>query len=120
LIQNKTVVDSITGLNSLYEGELNSVKAIYAGRWQRLDEFAMQLIILPEGPADIANPLYEAYPAKGEVFTRYDISLLQQLYSFMRFEQSDLEINMSFELSYKNKANHLITLIEKEYDLPNN
>jgi hypothetical protein len=119
LLQNKQVKDSITELNSFYERELEPDKNIYTGRWQRIDEFAMQLIILPKAPSDINDPLYSAYPHHVELFTRYDKPLLQQLYSFIRFEQSDIEINLYDESRYKKMATNLIKLIKQNYNIKN-
>jgi hypothetical protein len=119
LIHNKPVKDSITELNSFYEGEMEGNKSIYTSRWQRFDEFAMQLMILPKPPADVHDPIYEAYPDHIEVFTGYDTRLLQQLYSFARFQQSDIEINLYDEMRYKLEATNLIALIKKNYNMEN-
>lgn len=119
LLHNKQVKDSITELNSFYERELELDKNIYTSRWQRFDEFAMQLMILPKPPADMHNPIYEAHPHHIEFFTRYDTPLLQQLYSFARFEQSDIEINLYDEMRYKIGATNLIALIKKNYHIEN-
>ena len=117
VIHKKMVVDSINELNIFSEGELKANKEIYSGRWQRLDEFAMQMIILPEPPNNPQDPVYTTYPHHAEMFTRYDRPLLQQLYSFIRFEQSDIEVNMYDEAQYREKAARLIKLIKKEYNL---
>jgi hypothetical protein len=119
LLQNKQVKDSITELNSFYERELELDKNIYTGRWQRIDEFAMQLIILPKAPSDINDPLYSVHPHHVELFTRYDKPLLQQLYSFIRFEQSDIEINLYDENRYNKMVTNLIKLIKQNYNIEN-
>jgi hypothetical protein len=117
VIRKKTVIDLVSDLNILYEGGVLTNSNFYLQRWQRLDEFAMQLIILPEAPDNIHDSIYTAYPHHREMFTRYDRQLLQQLYSFIRFEKSDIEVNRDFEIQYKNKAARLIALIKNEYDL---
>jgi hypothetical protein len=117
LINNKIVKDSITKLNSFYEGSFSADMHIYVSRWQRIDEFAMQLMILPKPPALITDSLYTAYPHHKEFFTRYDYPLLQQFYSFIRFEQSDLEIILFKDNQYLDEARNLIYLIKKEYKL---
>ncbi len=119
VIHNKMVVDSINELNIFSEGNLKSNKDIYLGQWQRLDEFAMQMIILPKPPDNPQDSVYTAYPHHREMFTRYDRPLLQQLYSFIRFEQSDIEVNMDDEVRYRDEAAQLIKLISKEYNLEN-
>ncbi len=116
VIRKKAVIDSISDLNILYDGVMINSN-FYIQRWQRLDEFAMQLIVLPEGSGDIHDSMYTGYPHHTEMFTRYDRPLLQQLYSFIRFEKSDIEVNMYFEIQYRDKAARLIELIKKEYDL---
>jgi len=116
VIRKKTVIDSISDLNILYETvTINS--NFYLQRWQKLDELATQMIILPEAPGDIQDSIYTGYPHHIEVFTRYDRPLLQQLYSFIRFEKSDIEVNWYFETQYRDKAATLIELIKKEYNL---
>jgi hypothetical protein len=54
-----------------------------------------------------------------ELFTRYDKPLLQQLYSFIRFEQSDIEINLYDENRYNKMATNLIKLIKQNYNIEN-
>ena len=115
VIHKKAVIDSISDLNLLYDAVMINSN-FYLQRWQRLDEFAMQIIILPEASGDIQDSIYQGYP-HAEVFIRYDQPLLQQLYSFIRFEKSDIEINIYFEIQYIDKAARLIELIKKEYDL---
>jgi hypothetical protein len=51
------------------------------------------------------------------MFTRYDRPLLQQLYSFIRFEHGDIEVNIDDEVRYRDQAARLIKLIRKEYNL---
>ncbi len=116
VIRKKAVIDSISDLNILYEGFLINSN-FYLQRWQRLDEFAMQMIVLPEGSGYIQDSIYTGYPHHAEMFTRYDRPLLQQLYSFIRFEKSDLEVTMYFEMQYRDKAARLIELIKREYHL---
>jgi hypothetical protein len=116
VIQKKMVVDSINELYTFWEA-IRGNEDFYANRWQRLDEFAMQIIILPEAPNNPQDPVYTAYPHHAEMFTRYDRPLLQQLYSFIRFEHGDIEVNMDDEVQYHDKAARLIKFIRKEYNL---
>jgi hypothetical protein len=119
VIQKKMVVDSINELNIFSQGPLKGNMEVYVARWQRLDEFAMQMIILPEPPNNPQDPVYTTYPHHIEMFTRYDRPLLQQLYSFIRFEQGDIEVNMDDEAKYRDWAVRLIKFIRKEYNLNN-
>jgi len=117
VIQKKNVVDSINELYTFWEGPFNGNRDIYLNRWQKLDEFAMQMIILPEPPNNTEDPVYTMYPLHVEMFTRYDRPLLQQLYSFIRLEQSDIEVNTYDEVQYHDRAARLIKFIRKEYNL---
>ena len=117
VIQKKMIIDSINELYIFWEGPFKGDRDIYIGRWQKLDEFAMQMIILPEPPNNYEDPVYITYPLHKELFTRYDRPLLQQLYSFIRMEQSDIEINIYDEAQYRGRAARLIKLIQKEYNL---
>jgi hypothetical protein len=119
LIRNKDVVNSITQLNSFYGSPLEANSNIYIDIWKRLDEFAMQLIRLPAPPPFRDDSMYYAYPAHREVFTRYDIPMIEQLYSFTQFEKSTLEIIVDNEKHYRQDAVKLIDLIKKEYHLTN-
>jgi len=117
VIQKKNVVDSINELYIFWEGPFKGNRDVYVNRWQRLDEFAMQMIILPEPPNNPEDPVYTTYPRHAEMFTRYDRPLLQQLYSFIRLEQSDIEVNMYDEAQYHDRAARLINFIREEYNL---
>jgi hypothetical protein len=117
VIRNKTVINSISELNSFYESPLQVNEDIYTNVWKRLDEFAMQLIKLPAPPTSIDDPLYYAYPHNAEIFTRYDTPLIEQLYSFIQFEKSAIEVILDNEKHYREQAVKLIELIKKEYDL---
>jgi hypothetical protein len=117
VIQKKMIIDSINELYILWEGPFKGNRDTYIARWQKLDEFAMQMIILPEPPNNYEDPVYITYPLHKELFTRYDRPLLQQLYSFIRMEQSDIEINIYDEAQYRDRAARLIKLIQKEYNL---
>jgi hypothetical protein len=119
VIQKKAVIDSINELYIFWEGPFKGNRDVYVNRWQRLDEFAMQMIILPETPNDPQDSVYTTYPHHAEMFTRYDRALLQQLYSFIRFEHGDIEVNMYDEAEYRDRAARLIKFITKEYDLEN-
>jgi len=117
VIRNKTVVNAISELNSFYEFPLQGNISIYTDVWKRLDEFAMQLIRLPAPPSSGDDPLYYSYPHHIEVFTRYDTPLIEQLYSFIQFEKSSIEVIIENEKDYGKKAAKLIELIKKEYNL---
>jgi hypothetical protein len=119
VIQKKAVIDSINELYIFWEGPFKGNRDVYINRWQRLDEFAMQMMILPEAPNDPQDSVYTTYPHHEEMFTRYDRPLLQQLYSFIRFEHGDIEVNMYDEAQYRDRAARLIKFIRKEYDLKN-
>jgi hypothetical protein len=116
VIRIQTVLKAITELNSFYEYPLQFNQNIYNQHWNRLDEFAMELIKLPSPPLDINDPLYCSYPHNVEIFTRYDAPLIEQLYSFTQFEKSDIIVTMADEKHYREEATKLIALIKKEYN----
>ena len=117
VIHKTAVIDSINALDAYYYGKVLLNKNFYETRWQRLDEFAMQMMILPSPPVDINDPVYTVVPYNKEMFTRYDRYLLQQLYSFIRFEKSDIEVNVYGEQEYRDKAARLTDFIKNEYRL---
>ena len=118
ILQNKKVVDSISNLNITYEGNLNFIaEHFYVPRWQRLDEFAMQLISLPEVSTNYKDPTYQTYLPHKEIFLRYDKPMLEQLYSFIRIEKGDIDIIKFWEKEYLSEATRLMELIKKEYQL---
>ena len=116
VIRKQTVLKAINELNSFYESPLEFNQNIYNEHWNKLDEFAMQLIRLPSPPPGIDDPLYHSYPHNAEVFTRYDTPLIEQLYSFTQFEKSDIIIIIDNEKHYREEATKLIELIKKEYN----
>jgi len=116
VIRKQTVLKAINELNSFYESPLEFNQNIYKEHWNKLDEFAMQLIRLPSPPPGIDDPLYHSYPHNAEVFTRYDTPLIEQLYSFTQFEKSDIIIIIDNEKHYREVATNLIELIKKEYN----
>jgi hypothetical protein len=63
--------------------------------------------------------MYYAYPDHAEVFTRYDFPMIEQLYSFVQFEKSRLEVIVEDEKRYREKAIRLMDLIKQEYHLTN-
>jgi len=120
ILKNQPVIESISNLNLIYERDLIFItEHFYVPRWQRLDEFAMQLISLPEIPLDYSDPSYNTYLPHKEILLRYDRALLEQLYSFIRFEKADLEIIEYWEEQYRDKAIRLTELIQKDYHLKN-
>jgi hypothetical protein len=89
ILKNQPVIESISNLNLIYERDLIFItEHFYVPRWQRLDEFAMQLISLPEIPLDYNDPGYNTYLPHKEILLRYDRASLEQLYSFIRFEKA--------------------------------
>ena len=116
VIRKQTVLKAINELNSFYEFPLEFNQHIYNEHWNKLNEFAMQLIRLPSPPPGIDDPLYLSYPHNVEVFTRYDTPLIEQLYSFTQFEKSDIIIIIDDEKHYREEATKLIELIKKEYN----
>jgi hypothetical protein len=119
VIRKQTVLKAINELNSFYESPLEFNQNIYNEHWNKLDQFAMQLIKLPSPPPDIDDPLYYSYPHNAEVFTQYDTPMIEQLYSFTQFEKSDIIIIIENEKHYREEAAKLIELIKKEYNLAN-
>ncbi|HEY4064178.1 MAG TPA: hypothetical protein VGM30_19865 [Puia sp.] len=120
ILKNQPVIEAISNLNLLYDRDLNFIaEHFYVPRWQKLDEFAMQLISLPEIPLDNNDPIYNTYLPHKEILLRYDRASLEQLYSFIRLEKADIVIIEYWEEQYRNKAANLIELIQKEYSLEN-
>jgi len=117
VIRKQTVLKAINELNSFYESTLQFNQNIYNEHWNKLDQFAMQLIKLPSPPPGIDDPLYYSYPHNAEFFTRYDTPMIEQLYSFTQFEKSDIIIIIENEKHYRDEAAKLIGLIKKEYNL---
>jgi hypothetical protein len=116
VIRKQTVLKAINELNSFYEFPLEFNQNIYNGHWNKLDEFAMQLIRLPSPPLGMDDSLYNSYPHNAEVFTRYDTPMIDQLYSFTQFEKSDIIIILDNEKHNREEATKLIALIKMEYN----
>jgi len=120
LIRNQDVIDSIISLVSYYEFVKDN-EAFYHDDFLKVEDFTSRLIkipFLPTGPND--NSIYPPLLQNTEVFTQYDKQQLEQLYSLIQIERTELDFYRLVVMKYKTKATALIAFLQKEYHLEKN
>jgi hypothetical protein len=118
VIRKKTVIDSIGQLELYYDQNVKLNGDYYNDFWKKVVDISPKMIKCPEPPI-VVDTLFNDFPAHLEVFTRYDLPLLQELYSCIRNEKGTLLVYINYETNYQNKTINAIDLISKEYDLKN-
>jgi len=76
-----------------------------------------QVMKMPVSPPNFDDPRYLSVPHHVEMFSRYDKPLLEELYSWIREEESELIFYTQVVKTYGSSATYLIQLIQEEYSL---
>ncbi len=118
VLRNRSIVDSIGELQLWYEQQVKLNAGYYNDFWRKVEDLGAHLMIMPEPPTWANDTLYKFFP-RTEVFTRYDMPLLQELYSWIRNEKGTLLVYMDNEKQYMDKALRLIRMISRDYELNN-
>ena len=117
VIRRQETIDSISRLNTNCIFEVIDNGKYYLNYYDKVVEFATQLMDLPVIPPTYDDTLLTIIPHKKEIFTRYDIPLLKELYSKIRYEKGCLVFYMIEEKKYLNQVNSVINYLNKEYQL---
>jgi hypothetical protein len=118
VIRKKEVVDSIGQLQLYYDQYVKLNRDYYNDFWKKVADISPKLIKCPEPSASI-DTLFNDIPVHGEVFTRYERPLLEELYSWIRNEKGTLLFYMNVEAHYRDMTINAIDFITREYDLKN-
>jgi hypothetical protein len=116
VIKNDIVVDSIGELNVFYDQSVKFDGGYYKEYENKTIDIGAQLMKM-SALNNLDDTLSRVYPNHVELFTRYDRSLIEQLYSWIRNLKACLILYIKEELQYQTKAINLIKFITKEYHL---
>ena len=72
---------------------------------------------MPTPPTTIEENIARHVLQNKEVFIKYDIPAIRQLYSMIRNAKGALATSILFEEQYREKAERLLTYLQREYHL---
>ncbi len=117
VFHNQNVIDSINTTNNYYESWVKLNADTYLKAYEKTADLATQLIKLPVLPTAFDDTTFAAIPDHTEVFTQYNRILLEQLYSYIRYQKGALLFYIECEKEYYKEAAQLIKFLQKEYHL---
>ncbi len=116
VVRESDVLDSIGELYLFYQNLISSDNYWYNQFYGKVTDMGSQTIKCPSFIISLEAPRVKA-PKGVEVFTNYNILLLQQLYSYINMERGQILQCMDRESEYQRKAIRLINFINKKYGL---
>lgn len=117
VIRNQETIDKITALNSFYEDNVKDNEKYYLDFYYKIVQLGTQLMDMPMIAPTPDDDVYTIIPHHVEIFSRYDIPLLRELYSMIRYEKGVLIYYMQQEKNYHDEAVRMINYLNKEYHL---
>jgi hypothetical protein len=115
VFHHQNVIDSINATNNYYESWVKLNADTYLKSYEKTADLATQLIQLPVLPTVYDDTTFAAIPDHTEVFTQYNRILLEQLYSYIRYQKGALLFYIECEKEYGKEAIRLIQFLQKEY-----
>ena len=116
LIRNEKVVDSINLVYNFYKGVKFGVDFNIVCYWDVVHK-AQQLMNLPAPATTIEENIPKLMLHNTEIFIKYDKQGIQQLYSIIANGRGSLVSTIISEKQYREKAERLLTYLQKEYHL---
>jgi len=116
LIRNEKVVDSINLVYNFYKDVKFGNDFNIICYWD-IARKAQELMDLPVPSATIEENIPKLVLRNTEVFIQYDKPAIHQLYSMIRNAKGSLIATIISEKQYKEKAEKLLTYLQKEYHL---
>jgi hypothetical protein len=116
LIRNEKVVDSINLVYNFYRGLKFGTDFNLVCYWD-VARKAQELMDLPTPPKTIEENISKPVLQNKEVFIKYDMPSIHQLFSMIRNGKGSLETTILFEKQYREKAERLLNYLQKEYHL---
>jgi len=117
VIHKQEVIDSISLFNSFAQQQVIANGKYYLDYYDKIVQLATQLMDLPEMPPTVGDSLFTSIPHRVEFFSRYDLPLLKQLYSLIRYDKGTLVYYVSQEEEYRRNAERMIEYLDKTYNL---
>ena len=116
LIRDEKVVDSINLVYNFYRNVGFNNDYNYTCSWDIIRK-AQELMDMPVPQISIEDNIPNRFLQNQEVFIKYDMSAIHQLYSMIRNAKGALATSILYEKQYKEKAERLLTYLQKEYHL---
>jgi hypothetical protein len=117
VFHHQAVIDSIGATNFFYDSWVKLNGDTYLKSYEKTADLATQLIKLPVLPTSWNDTAFADIPDHTEVFTQYNRILLEQLYSYIRYQKGALMFYIECEKEYGKKETGLIRFLQKEYGL---
>jgi hypothetical protein len=117
VVHKKDVIDSISLFYTNYEHDVEHNSIYYIDYYNKIVQIAMQVMDMPEIPSDFNDPMFVNMPDHVEFITQYNIPLLKQLYSAIRYDKGCLQYYMLQEKAYMIEAAKLLRFLNKKYHL---
>ena len=116
LIRNKKVVDSINLVYNFYRGVQFATDYNNTCYWD-IARKAQELMDMPVPPKTIEENIPKHILQNKEIFFQYNKPAIHQLYSMIANAKGSLLTTIVEEKQYKEKAERLLTYLQKEYHL---
>jgi hypothetical protein len=115
-IRNEKVVDSINLVYNFYRGVQFATDYNNTCYWD-IARKAQELMDMPAPPKTIEEDIPKHVLQNKEVFIRYDMQGIHQLYSMIANAKGSLVTTIVEEKQYKEKVERLLAYLQKEYHL---
>ena len=115
-IRNEKVVDSINLVYNFYRNVGFNNNYMYTCYWDIIRK-AQELIDMPTPSLTIEENIPKQVLQNKEVFIKYDMPSIYQLYSMIRNAKGSLATAILYEKQYWEKAERLLRYLQKEYHL---
>lgn len=117
VFSNQKAMDSISDVYYYYDTWIKINADFYIKSYEKTNDLATQLIRLPESIYIFDDTTRIPIPRSTRVLVQYNTVLFEQLYSNIRFQKGELIVCIETEKEYSRKVEHLLKLLEREYDL---
>jgi len=116
LIRNEKVVDSINHVYNFYRNVSFNNNYMNTCTWDIIRK-AQELMEMPTPFLTIEENIPKQVLQNKEVFIKYDMPAIHQLYSMIRNSKGALATSILYERQYREKAERLLRYLQKEYHL---
>ena len=113
-IRNEKVVDSINLVYNFYRNVGFNNEYNYTCSWDIIRK-AQELMDMPVPQTAIEDNIPKRFLQNTEVFIKYDMPAIHQLYSMIRNAKGAMATTILYEKQYREKAVRLLTYLQKEY-----
>ena len=116
LIRNERVVDSINLVYNFYRNASFNNNYMNTCYWDIVRK-AQELMDMPTPLLTIEENIPKQVLQNKEVFIKYDMQAIRQLYGMIRNAKGSLATAILYEMQYREKAERLLRYLQKEYHL---